>query len=97
VACVMTGHGEPVKDLHGLVQDYREHHLEREEKIWQALYKKPRPLYHIFDEVFDCVPENDVLLAVSEVLVHLETLAEAGRVELADPGPPALYRAIGDP
>ncbi len=90
---VLTGHKDPVDDLQALIRSYREHHREREELIWQALQKESRPLYNIFSEVFAFIPENDVLLAASEILVHLEMLVEAGRVVLSDPGPPALYRA----
>jgi hypothetical protein len=65
------------------------------DRIWGALKKRSRPLYHIVDEVFDFVPEYDGFLAISEIMVHLELLIEEGRAELADPGPPSYYRAIG--
>jgi len=51
-------------------------------------------MYHLIDDVFPFVPENDIFLAVSEIFVHLEILIDEGRAELADPGPPALYRAL---
>ena len=92
---VFTGHGEFVEDLPGLIDGYRRHHHERMERIWKALRKRSRPLYHIMDEVFDFIPEYDGFLAISEILVHLDLLLQEGRVELADPGPPALYRATG--
>jgi len=62
--------------------------------VWRALKKKSRPIYHLINDVFPFVPENDFFLAVSEVFVHLEILIDEGRAELADPGPPALYRAL---
>jgi len=92
---VFPGHGEFIEDLTGLISSYREHHRERMERIWKALKKQSRPLYHIIDEVFDFVPEYDGFLAISEIMVHLELLIEEGRAELVDPGPPAYYRAIG--
>jgi len=92
---VFTGHGEFVEDLPGLIDGYRRHHHERMERIWNALRKRSRPLYHIMDEVFDFIPEYDGFLAISEILVHLDLLLQEGRVELADPGPPSLYSAIG--
>jgi hypothetical protein len=61
--------------------------------IRQALKRRPRPLYAIIDEVFPFVPEGDLFLAVSEILVHLEVLMNEGRAELADPGPPAVFHA----
>ena len=92
---VFPGHGDFIEDLAKLIAGYREHHRERMERIWKALKKESRPLYHIVDEVFDFVPEYDGFLAISEIIVHLELLIEEGRVVLADPGPPAYYRAIG--
>lgn len=92
---VFPGHGEFVEDLPTLIDSYRRHHHERMDRIWTALKKRPRPLYHLLDEVFDFVPEYDGFLAISEILVHLELLVEEGRAELVDPGPPAYYRAIG--
>ncbi len=53
-------------------------------------YKK----YHLIDEVFPVVPEGDIFLAISEIIVHLEILIEESRAELIDPGSPALYRAL---
>ncbi len=94
VRYVFPGHGQHIGDLQGLIESYRVHHRERMERIWAALKKQSRPLYHIVDEVFDFVPEYDGFLAISEIMVHLELLIEEGRVELADPGPPAFYRAV---
>ena len=62
--------------------------------VWNALKKNSRPIYQLIDDVFPYVPENDVFLAVSEILVHLEILIKEGRAELADAGTPALYRAL---
>jgi glyoxylase-like metal-dependent hydrolase (beta-lactamase superfamily II) len=95
VRYVFSGHGEFIEDLPGLISSYREHHRERMERIWRALRRRSRPLYHIVGEVFDFVPEYDGFLAISEIMVHLEVLIEEGRAELVDPGPPATYRAIG--
>lgn len=93
VRFVFTGHGEHVEDLPGIISSYREHHRERMDLVWKALKRESRPLYHLIDEVFACVPEGDTFLAISEIFIHLEMLINEGRAELADPGPPALYRA----
>ena len=94
VRLVFPGHGEYIEDLQAIIATYREHHRERMDKVWEALKRKPRPLYHLIDDVFTHVPEYDVFLAISEIFVHLEILIDEGRAELADPGPPALYRAL---
>lgn len=94
VRFVFPGHGEYIEDLPGIISSYKVHHRERMDLVWNALKKKSRPLYHLIDDVFPSVPENDVFLAVSEIFVHLEILVNEGRAELADPGPPPLYRAF---
>ena len=91
---VFPAHGEFVADLSSLQKSYWKHHRQRMDRVWEALNKKPRPLYHIIDEVFPVVPDDDLFFAVSEIFVHLEILMNEGRVELADPGPPAIYRAL---
>ena len=62
--------------------------------VWKALKVQSRPIYHLVDDVLPFVPENDVFLAVSELFVHLEILISEGRAALAEPGAPALYRAL---
>jgi glyoxylase-like metal-dependent hydrolase (beta-lactamase superfamily II) len=94
VRFVFPGHGEYIGDLSGIISTYRVHHRERMDLVWNALKRQSRPIYHLIDDVFPFVPENDVFLAVSEIFVHLEILINEGRAELADPGPPALYRAL---
>ena len=91
---VFTGHGEYIEDFSGIISTYKTHHQERMDVVWRALRKKFLPLYHLIDDVFPFVPENDIFLAVSELFVHLEMLITEGRAELVDPGPPALYRAL---
>ena len=91
---VFPGHGEYVKDLQGIISSYKAHHRERMDLVWKALKKQSRPIYHLIDDIFPFVPENDAFLAVSEIFVHLEILINEGRAALADPGPPALYRAL---
>lgn len=93
VRYVFPGHGEYVDDVRALVDGYKEHHRQRMNVVLQALRKKPRPLYDLMQDVFPIVPEADVFLAVSEIMVHLEVLLEDGRARLLQPGPPALYGA----
>jgi len=91
---VFTGHGEYIEDLRSVISSYKEHHRDRMELIWNVLNKQATPLYDIIEDVFLQVPEGDVFLAISEILVHLEILIDEGRAELVDPGPPALYRSL---
>lgn len=94
VRFVFPGHGEYVEDLPGIISTYRVHHRQRMDLVWSALKKKSRPLYHLIGDVFPFVGEDEIFLAISEILVHLEMLADDRRAELVDSGPPAIYRAL---
>ena len=94
VEFVFPGHGEYITDLPDIISTYKAHYQERMELVWKGLKKKIQPLYNIIDDVFPYVPDNDVFLAVSEILVSVEMLINEGRAELVDPGPPALFRAL---
>jgi glyoxylase-like metal-dependent hydrolase (beta-lactamase superfamily II) len=89
-----TGHGEYVADVQGLISSYRLHHRERMDTVWRAIKKQPRPIYELIDDVFPFVPEGDVFLAISEIVVHLELLINEQRAELMEGGPPVIYRAL---
>jgi len=78
---VFPGHGEHIEDLPGIIASYTAHHQQRLDQVWNALKKNPRPLYYLIDDVFTYVPETDVFLAISEIIVHLEILINEGRAE----------------
>jgi len=94
VRFVFPGHGEYIDNLPGLISNYKEHHRQRTELVWNAVKKKPRPIYYLIDDVFPYVPESEIFLAISEILVRVEILIKKGRVRIADPGPPTLYQAL---
>lgn len=91
---VFPGHGEHIDDLSGIISSYVAHHQHRMDLVWNAINKKTRPIYDLIDDVFPNVPEDDTLLAISEILVHLEMLIDEGRAELYDAGPPSLFCAL---
>lgn len=94
VRYAFSGHGEYVDDLSGVISTYKSHHQQRMDLVWRALKKQARPVYQLIPDVFPVVPEGDVLLAVSEIVVHLEVLVEQGRAALVEPGPPARFGAL---
>jgi glyoxylase-like metal-dependent hydrolase (beta-lactamase superfamily II) len=94
VRYVFSGHGEYMDDMHQIIVTYKTHHRQRMDSIWNALKKRPRPIYQLIEDVFPVVPEGDTFLAVSEIAVHLEVLINEGRAELTDSGPPAVFRSV---
>ena len=94
ISYVYSGHGGHINELPGLISGYRKHHRRRKDLILKALRENPRAVYHLVPDIFQSVPDSEVFLAVSEIFVHLEILMDEGRVELAEEGPPAIYRAV---
>ena len=89
-----SGHGEYIDDLKGLIANYRHHHERRKKQICEALAGGHRHIYGLTRELFPDLPEHEIFLAVSEIFSHLEVLVNEGRVERAQEGPPALFRAV---
>ena len=93
VQYVFPGHGEYIEDLSDIISSYKSHHHQRMDLLWQALKNSPRPIYDLVDDIFPYMPRNDIFLAISDIVAHLEILMNAGRVMIIDPGPPALYQS----
>ena len=94
VKYVFPGHDEYSADLPRIISRYRSHHQQRADFVLYVIRKKKLPLYHLVRDVFPNVSGEEVFLALSEVIAHLEVLINEGRVEMIESGPPALYRAL---
>jgi glyoxylase-like metal-dependent hydrolase (beta-lactamase superfamily II) len=91
---LFPGHGEWIKDMHPVIKQYRQHYSERMEIVLSAVRKKEMPLYYLVRDVFPNVGAGDLFIALSEIISHLEVLVDLGRVEIINPGPPVIYRAL---
>jgi len=94
VRYAFPAHGEYIEEVKSLIKGYREHHRVRSDEIFHVLRKGKKSIYEIMSDVFPGLDEWDAFLAISEILVHLEILADEGRVVLADEGVPDLYCAL---
>lgn len=93
VRYAFSGHGEFIDDLGGLISRYRSHHNQRKTQIREAVRSRSRSIFDLSTELFPGIPESEIFLAVSEIHSHLEVLMNNGLVEIAEPGPPALFHA----
>jgi glyoxylase-like metal-dependent hydrolase (beta-lactamase superfamily II) len=93
VSFVFPAHGEYIIDLESLIAGYRTHHKKRTEEIRQTLKNGVRSIYELMKDVFPGIEESEAFLAVSEIIVHLELLIEAGNAELVGEGPPESFHA----
>ncbi len=91
---VFPGHGEWISDMQPIIGHYRKDRSLRRDMVWQAVNGKEQPLYYLVKEVFPHAEKDDLFIALSELIAHLEVLAENGRVEIVDQGPPVIYRAV---
>jgi glyoxylase-like metal-dependent hydrolase (beta-lactamase superfamily II) len=94
VRYVFPGHGECIDDMNEILERYKIHQEERTDLVWQAIRKKEVPIYYLVDDVFPGLSKGDLFLALSEIIAHLELLVNEGRAEVADAGPPVIYRAL---
>src|SRR4029077_18751937 len=68
LATVFPGHGEPIEDPHGLIEDMRAHHRRRVEDLASRLGERPKTGWDLAQELFRDLQGFDNFLAVSEVV-----------------------------
>jgi len=78
---VLPGHGEPITDHRALIDQRFALHRRRAEKIHRLLTEQPRSAYEIAQSLWGNVAVTQAYLTLSEVLGHLDLLANEGRVQ----------------
>lgn len=83
---VYPGHGEPVGDPAALIASTIEHHAKRKAAVAAHLDDAGKTPYQVATEVYPGATGPDSFLAVSEVVAHLDLVAEDGdaAVEVRD-------------
>jgi glyoxylase-like metal-dependent hydrolase (beta-lactamase superfamily II) len=79
-----TGHGEPIPDVRGLVQERLDAHHRRAARVLSLFEGQPHTLYEITRQFFPNVPETESFLTLSEVLGHIDLLETEGKI-IRDP------------
>ena len=74
------GHGDEISYYKDLVYDREQHHKERKERIFEELAAGPRTAREMSKAVWPGLPTDQVYLALSEVLGHVDLLVEEERV-----------------
>jgi glyoxylase-like metal-dependent hydrolase (beta-lactamase superfamily II) len=80
VDVVLAGHGEPVTDHVGLIDERFRMHRRRANKILQVLGHGPRTAYEIAQALWGTVAVTQAYLTLSEVLGHADLLVAEGEV-----------------
>jgi glyoxylase-like metal-dependent hydrolase (beta-lactamase superfamily II) len=80
VEIVLAGHGEPVTDHVGLIDERRRQHRRRAKKIEAVVAVQPSTAYEIAQALWGDVAVAQAYLTLSEVLGHIDLLLAEGRV-----------------
>jgi glyoxylase-like metal-dependent hydrolase (beta-lactamase superfamily II) len=74
------GHGPPVYDVEGKLDQYISHRLDRERRLIEALAAGRRTVDELLDEVWDDAPAVLRPAAAVTLAAHLDKLEEEGRL-----------------
>jgi glyoxylase-like metal-dependent hydrolase (beta-lactamase superfamily II) len=91
---VLTGHGDPIVDHTGLIDERLRMHQRRARKILRMLGKGPLSAYEIAYEMWGNVAVTQAFLTLSEVLGHLDLLVAVGDVHEDGSESPVRFRAL---
>jgi glyoxylase-like metal-dependent hydrolase (beta-lactamase superfamily II) len=86
VRIALPAHGEPIYDVHALVDGRVAFHRSRLDHIEQQLKCCAATAYELCDILFPDLKSFDVFLGLSEVIGHLDVLEAEGRVRREESG-----------
>jgi glyoxylase-like metal-dependent hydrolase (beta-lactamase superfamily II) len=91
---VLSGHGEPVVDHVALIDERLRMHRRRARKILRLLQSEPLTAYEIAVQIWGNVAVTQAYLTLSEVLGHLDVLANEGQVRETEEGDVVHFHAV---
>jgi glyoxylase-like metal-dependent hydrolase (beta-lactamase superfamily II) len=80
VELVLPGHGDPVTDHRGLIDERFALHRRRADKIQRLIAERPRTAYEVAQALWGNIAVTQAYLTLSEVLGHVDLLLGGGRV-----------------
>ena len=91
---VLPGHGDPILDHAGLIDDRLRMHRRRAERILHILEDQPQSAYEIAVRMWGNVAVTQAYLTLSEVLGHIDLLVEAGQATEHERDGVAVFEAV---
>jgi len=95
VELVLPGHGDPVTDHRGLIDERFALHRRRADKIERLLAERPRTAYEVATALWGNIAVTQAYLTLSEVLGHVDLLLNDGRVREIKRGGLSVFEAAG--
>lgn len=77
---IYPGHGSAVSDPATKIAEYREHRVERERRLVEALEAGERSRLRLLERVWDDVSVELLPMAAFAMQAHLEKLSDEGRL-----------------
>jgi glyoxylase-like metal-dependent hydrolase (beta-lactamase superfamily II) len=93
---VLSGHGAPITDHVGLIDERLAHHERRAEKLYRLVAERPRTGYELAQALWGNVAVTQAFLTLSEVIGHLDVLVNDGRVREVEDGEVVRFETTGD-
>jgi glyoxylase-like metal-dependent hydrolase (beta-lactamase superfamily II) len=93
---VLPGHGDPILDHRTLIGDRFRMHERRARKMLGLLEERPLTGYEIAHAMWGNVAVTQAYLTLSEVLGHMDLLANEGRVREREDDEVVRFEATGD-
>ncbi|MDQ7842566.1 MAG: MBL fold metallo-hydrolase [Armatimonadota bacterium] len=87
------GHGATIGNPGARIRELISHHEQRKEEIYRRLGRRPKTLFELTGELYQHLDEINLTLALSEVIGHLDLLAEEKRVQAVRRGVAFGFRA----
>jgi glyoxylase-like metal-dependent hydrolase (beta-lactamase superfamily II) len=93
---VLSGHGEPITDHVGLIDERFALFERRAEKLYGLIAEEPRTGHGLAQALWGDVAVTQAFLTLSEVIGHVDLLINAGHVREVDDGDVIRYEATTD-
>ena len=95
-AILLPGHGEPITDHRGLIDERFLLHRRRAEKLRELIAERPRTAYELAQELWGNVALTQAFLTLSEVVGHVDLLTNAGIAREVAHGEVVRFEATGE-
>jgi glyoxylase-like metal-dependent hydrolase (beta-lactamase superfamily II) len=94
---VLPGHGDPIHDHRGLIDERFEMHRRRADKIHRLIAERPRSAHEIAQSMWGNIAVTQAYLTLSEVLGHTDLLLNDGRIREIEAGETVRFESIAEP
>jgi glyoxylase-like metal-dependent hydrolase (beta-lactamase superfamily II) len=91
---VLSGHGDPIEDHVGLIDERFRMHERRAGKILGLLREEPRTAFDVAQALWGNIAVTQAFLTLSEVLGHVDVLLNAGQAREVDRDGVSVFEAV---